>query len=173
MLEWVDAKPQKVGDVYQMSVSVGPYSTRKECDERLPDELQAALGRYVEVCLGDEPAAYDIRLPSEYLRQQLMKAEWQEVRPYSVGPMIQLHVLLQFDRKVKDRVLEAYRESVVEERLRVVGFYAAVVLSVLGAWFAYLKTDLVTGGVYRARLRFAAGAAILGVVVIVAIAWMA
>lgn len=169
---WIGTKAQLVGDAYQMTRCIGPYSTRKECDDRLPDELQAALGCYVEACLGDQ-STRNIRLPNDYLRQQLVKAEWEEVRPYSVGPMVQLHVLLQFDRKVKDRVLEAYRQGLVEERLRVVAFYSAVGLLVLAAWFAYLKIDLLTNGVYRGRLRFAVGMAILGVVVVVAVAWMA
>lgn len=168
---WVGAPAQLVGDAYQMTINIGPYTTRAECDAKLPEELQAALGRYVEACLGDQ-ATRDISLPTDYLRQQLVKAEWQEVRPYSVGPMTQLHVLLQFDRKVKDRVLEAYRESAVADRLQAVAGWAAIALSLLTICFAYLKTDLTTGGLYRGRLRFAAGVAILGLVV-VAVAWMA
>lgn len=160
---WVGTPAQLVGDAYQMSISIGPYTTREECDAALPEKLQAALGRYVEACLGDQTPR-DISLPPDYLRQQLVKAEWQETRPYSVGPMTELHVLLQFDRKVKDRVLEAYREAAVTDRLQAVAGWAALGLSLLAVCFAYLKTDLVTGGLYRGRLRFATGVAILGLV---------
>ena len=49
---WVDAPPRLVGDVYQMSIMVGPYTTRQECDAHLGEALQEALDRYVEICLG-------------------------------------------------------------------------------------------------------------------------
>jgi hypothetical protein len=169
---WVNAPPQLIGDVYQMSISVGPYTTRAECDAKLPDELQAALGQYVQACLGGQATLRDINLPPDYLRQQVVKAEWQEDRAYSVGPMTQLHLLLKFDRKVKDRVLEEHRRVVVDERLWVAGVWAAIGLGLLTAAFGYLKLDLATGGIYRRRLRWLAGTVILVGVIAVAVAAM-
>ena len=139
---WVDAPARLVDDVYQMSIMVGPYSTRQECDAHLGEALQEALDRYAEICLGERPTTR-ITLPPDLLRRQLVEDEWEEVGQYSVGPMTQLHVLLQFDRKLKDRVLEEYRRGIVAGRLWYAGVALAAVLAALTAGYGYLK---MTGG---------------------------
>ena len=163
---WVDAPPQVVDDVYQMSISVGPYTTRAECNAKLPEALQEALDQYVEVCLGDQTVDR-VRLPVEYLRQKIVKEQWEETRQHSVGPMVWLHVLLKFDRKLKDQVLEAYGRATVNRRLQLVGVWAAVGLGLLTVAFGYLKIDMATGGAYRGRLRLGIAAVILGVITLV------
>jgi len=135
---WVDAPPQLVDDVYQMAITVGPYTTRQECDAKLPEAIQEAVDQYVEVCLGPEEIDA-VCLPAEYLRQQLVKDQWEEVRQHSIGPMTQLHVLLQFDRGVKDRVLEEHRQAVVAHRLWLTGAGLTAALGLLAAAFGYLK----------------------------------
>ncbi len=135
---WINAPPQVVDGDYQTSITVGPYTTRGECDAKLPEALQESLDHYVETCL-DEDVTGHIRLPSDYLRQQLVKAEWEETRQYSVGPMTQLHVLLRFDRKVKDRILEAHRQAVVEGRLWLTGSVVLAGLGLLAVLYGYLK----------------------------------
>ena len=163
---WVDAPPQSVDDAYQMSITVGPYTTRAECDAKLPEALQEALGRYVDICLGDEPPV-GVRLPPDELRDRLIKDRWEETRQYSVGPMTQLHVLLLFDREVKDRVLEQHRRAMVTGRLGATAAWAAIGLILLATVFAYLKVDLATSGAYRGRLRFATATIILALVIVV------
>ena len=148
-----------------MSIAVGPYTTRAECDAKLPEALQEALDHYVNMSLGDQ-AVDDIRLPADYLREQLVKAQWEETRQLSVGPMTWLHVLLQFDRKIKDRILEEHRQAIIGRRLHVAATWSAIALALLTVAFGYLKIDLATGGVYRGRLRLAAAAAILGLVAV-------
>ncbi len=164
---WVNAVPCLVGDVYRMSISVGPYTSRAECDAQLPEALQKALGQYVEACLGDQTSE-EVRLPSEELRQKVVKDVWQETRQYSVGPMIQLYALLEFDRPMKDRVLDAHRQALVDRRLQMVAIWASLGLSALAIMFGYFKTDLATGGTYRNRLRLIALTSHLGVVAVAA-----
>jgi hypothetical protein len=135
---WVDAPPQVVDGVYQTSITVGPYTTRDECDAKMPEALQEALDHYVDVGLEEEIAG-QIRLPNDYVRQQLVKDQWQEVRQYSVGPMIQLHVLLGFDRQVKERILEGYRQTLVAERLWWTGGVLGAILTLLALLYGYLK----------------------------------
>ena len=151
-----------------MSIAVGPYTTRAECDAKLPEALQESLDHYVNVSLGDQ-AATTIRLPADYLHQQLVKAQWEETRQLSVGPMTWLHVQLQFDRKVKDRILEEHRQAIIGQRLQAMATWSATALALLTVAFGYLKIDLATGGVYRGRLRLAAAAAILGLVGVAAV----
>ncbi len=138
---WVDAPPQVVGGAYQTSITVGPYTTRGECDAKLPDALQESLDHYVDVYL-DENTAGRIRLPNDYLQQRVVKEQWQETRQYSVGPMTQLHVLLSFDRQVKERILEAYRQTLVAGRLWLTGGTLLALLGLLAILYGYLRRGL-------------------------------
>ena len=135
--DWVDATPRSVGDVYQMSIAIGPWTTRAECDAKLPAALQEALDRYVEACLGEE-VRQRIVLPDDYLRQ-LIKDQREEVSEHSFGPMTTLHVLLEFDRKAKDRVLDELRRTKVAGRLWLAGFGWVVWLALLGGVYGYLR----------------------------------
>jgi hypothetical protein len=135
---WVDASPQVIDGVYQTNITVGPYTTRGECDAKLPEALQDAITHYVDVYL-DEDIPGRIPLPDDNFCRQLVKDRWEETRQSSVGPMIQLHVLLGFDRQVKERVLEAYRQTLVAERLWWTGGALAAVLTLLAALYSYLK----------------------------------
>ncbi len=135
---WVDAPPHVVGGAYQTSITVGPYTTRGECDARLPEAVQESVDRYVETWL-EADTTDPVRLPGDYLRQQLVKDQWEETRQYSVGPMIQLHALLRFDRQVKDRILEERRRTVVAGRLWLTGSAVLAALALLAALYGYLK----------------------------------
>lgn len=134
---WIDAPPRVVGGAYQTSITIGPYTTRDECNAKLPDAFQEALDRYADVCLDENIG--QVRLPNDYLRQQVVKDEWEETRQYSVGRMIHLHVLLQFDRQVKERILEAYRETIVAGRLWWTGGTLLAVWAILAVLYGYLK----------------------------------
>lgn len=136
--DWGDALPRSVGDVYRMNIAVGPYTTRAECDAQLPAALQEALDRYVEICLGGEEVRRRIVLPDDYLRQ-LVKNQREDVSEHSFGPMTTLHVLLEFDRKAKDRVLAEHRRTKVAGRLWLAGFGWAVWLVLLGGVYGYLR----------------------------------
>ena len=135
---WVDAQPRKVGNAYQMSVVVGPYTTRLECDAKLPEVLRAALDRYVDTCLGPEAVGH-VDLPGEELGRLLVKEQWEETKRFSVGPMKQLHVLLEFDHKFKDLVEQEWKVAIVAGRLKVAAVAIATTLVLLLALFGYLR----------------------------------
>jgi hypothetical protein len=163
---WVNAPPGVVGDSYQMSIVLGPWKTRQECNAELPDKLQKALDDYVATC---EPASSRIVLPTDYLRQHLVKQQWEqdiESETESIGAMKQIHVLLQFDREVKNRILDEARRGIAGDRLVTVLSSLAAVFWLLAIVYGYLRIDLATSGIYRGRLRLAAGLAILGPMVL-------
>jgi hypothetical protein len=135
---WVAAPPHWQEDAYQTAVVVGPYTSRAECDAHLADELQKAVGQFAEMCLG-EPISEKNVLPAEELRRLLIRDQWEEIGQYSVGPMVQLHVLLQFDRKMKERILELHRRAVIDRRLWVAGIVTIGVLGFLTGLFGFLK----------------------------------
>jgi len=135
---WIGRGPQRAGEVYRMSIDVGPYTTRLECDANLPESLQAALDQYVKLCLGQQ-AAGKVRLPPGELREMLVKEEWEETRQYTVGPMKHLHVLLEFDRQLKNRIEQQWKDTIIAERLWVAGGGVTAALALLFVLFGYLK----------------------------------
>ena len=99
--DWVGRPPQAAGDDYRTSITVGPYTTRAECDAKLPEEVQKALNQYVQTWLGERMPP-GVVLPEADFRPAIVKEQREEVRQYSVGPMVNLHVLLEFDQAVKE-----------------------------------------------------------------------
>lgn len=171
--DWVEAASSKVGAAYQMTVKVGPYETRVECDRDLPAHLQAAVDRYAAAYLGHDTDG-KVRLPLDYLQGKTVKAEWEEPtkvlitpkeKPPEYVPMILLHVLLEFDHEANARIQDQWDKVIVNDRLLGVGGLTAAVLLLLSAVYGYLKIDLATGGKYRGRLRLAAAGLILLVLV--------
>jgi len=161
--KWVNQPARRVGDAYQMSITVGPYTTRMECDHKLPQALSDAASQYVELAEGPE-AARRVRLPLELVQGKILKEQWEETIHASVGPMIQLHVLLEFDHKVQDYVKEQLRRAVVTQRLWYAGAGVLMVMVLLAETFAYLKLGRLSNPAQRRGLRIAAVLAILVVV---------
>jgi len=162
--EWVDVPPGPVDGVYQTTVTVGPYTTRQECDDALPRELSRATADYVETYL-DTRAGRRVSLSPEFLREHVVKAEWEEPIQASVGPMIQVHALLKYDGPVNARLKEEWRRTIISSRIMYAGAGLLAVMGALLALFAFLKIDLITKGAYRGRLKLAALAGILILVV--------
>jgi hypothetical protein len=126
-----------------MTLAVGPYTTLHECEENLPGEIQKYLGGYVRDYLGVEvPDNLRSLFLDPAFQKNMVKERWEEIRELSFGPMTTLHVLLQIDRKIKDRIVEAYRQAVVEQRLLLAGATLAAILLILAAWYRHLRREL-------------------------------
>lgn len=168
---WADAPAGLVDGAYQMVVTVGPYKTRQECERALDEKLREGVNQYIETYAEGEPdldprAVARVSLPMEYVRKNVVKEFYCEEivsRTPAIGSMLQLKVLLAFDRQANAQIQEAVRKVIVAERIRWSGVGLAGVLLTLLVVYAYLKTDLATQGVYRGRLRLAAALMILGV----------
>ncbi|MHB9045870.1 MAG: hypothetical protein ACYC35_08025 [Pirellulales bacterium] len=170
---WVDEPSRLDGNnVYRTKVTVGPYATRAECDQHLPDELAQATSVYLDRYLG-LGAGRQAAVPLPYIHQRIVKEEWQETVQASFGPMLQLHVLLQFDDGVRNELQEMRRARLVEERIWYVTGIAGLVVVLLGTVFGFLKLDTATKGYYTGRLLLAAAAMILAVVAMGAFVCMA
>ena len=131
-----------------MSVTVGPYTTRLECEAKLPEALQPAVAEYVEIYLGPE-AARSVQSCSEELRRQLVKEKLEETVQTSLGPMVQLHARLAFDTKIQERLRDQWRQVIVAGRLQRVAAALGIMLALLALLFAYLKMSQKTVAVPR------------------------
>lgn len=153
-------------DVYRVRVVSNPKLTRLECDEELGPELQQVTYQYIDSYIGDADAHQRVRFSLPEIRRRMVVATWEE--PYqseteSIAPMIRLHALLEFDKELQDDILSRHRESLVRSRLTYTGTFAGMGLTVLAAFFGYLKLDTLTRGYYTGRLRAATGAVLLAV----------
>jgi len=133
-----DHKAPQSEKVYQVKATVGPYTSRMECDAHLAADLQEPVGQYVEMILGAE-AARHVRLPDNYIMRHVVKEQWEEPVDASFGPMVQLHVLLQFDHKTRDIAAKQWHDYQVQERLWYAGGGLAAVLLVLAMAYSFLK----------------------------------
>ena len=161
--EWLERKPVTSGDTYAMVAVVGPYTSRLECDTHLVSTAQHAVDEFVAAYFGREFSGR-VLLSDDFILTQLIKAQWEEPVQASFGPMVQVHVLLEFDHKVKEHLRAERNQLIVTRRLGVIGTGVAAALLVLCIAFIALKIDLVSGGQRRGRLAVGAALALIAVV---------
>ncbi|NQT40677.1 MAG: hypothetical protein HQ581_24500 [Planctomycetes bacterium] len=146
------------------TIFVGPYVEKKECYQALPEALKDCVAE----CLQRPDAGDRVPLDVDTIRNHVLVDEHWEKRLSTFGateqPMHTLYVKVHFDADTVAWLKKRYRQSLIGERLQLAGMGLAAVLGVLALAFAYCKTDLVTAGKYRGRLR------LLGVSVILATA---
>jgi len=144
---WVDSVDvQKVvtgyspasGKAYRVKATVGPYTSRMECDAHLTADVEDVVARYIENILGNE-AARHVRLPDHYIRQHVVKEQWEEPVDASFGPMVQLHVLLEFDNQAREIAKKKWHDYRVQQRLWYTGAAAVVVLLMLAMAYGFLR----------------------------------
>ena len=160
--DWLGNPPRLIDDCYQVSVSTTPYATPLDCSPELNQEIERAVDEYAARVLNGQ-AAGTIRLPMDYVHSHLVKSQYQEAVTTSVGPMVKLHALLEFDRETRSRIDQQWNDVLMVRRLRHAGGGLAGLLLVLSVAWGYLRTDLATAGAYRGRLRILATLAILTV----------
>jgi hypothetical protein len=158
---WVDDSGKLVGDDYLVTVMVGPHADRALCDQAMTEELRRATDRYIDQLIGSPDAGELVDLPMADIRRQVVRAEHQEPVQASFGPMVNLYALLQFDKKLQDRIVREHEQALVQRRVGVTAGGMGLVIVVLGTLFGYLKLDTATRGYYSGRLKLAAAAVIL------------
>jgi hypothetical protein len=153
--DWVDAPPRYADNAYVMSIPVGPFETREQCEAEVPQALQEAVEKYAAIYVGAGAAGRWDWDPAD-LRRRLLRDEWQEPVETSFGPMVVLHLRLAFDRQMQEGVQAAVQAAARREatagRLRVAAIGLGGVLAVLGVLLGYLK--LTEGTVARRRTRW-------------------
>lgn len=169
---WMDAQQGLVGGVYRTTVKVGPSFTRTECEQQLPEARRLAVRTYTDHFLGEGRGRY-VDLPMSYIRNHLVRGEWEERRQTTFETMITLHELLEFDSEANEAIEASYKQSVVMGRLGYTAMGGGAILGLLTILFGYLKLDTLTRGYYTGRLRLTAATAILALAAIAGLLVMA
>ncbi len=143
---WIDAQPDRVGDAFQMAVSVGPFPTLVQCDKELPAAIRDAIQDYAENHLDDRARGVRLRLDNlELLPANVIAETYPETVSTSFGPMRQLHARLTFDRRASQWVREQVRDALVGQRLWYVGAVLTGALAALALLWAGLKSGTKPG----------------------------
>jgi hypothetical protein len=156
---WVDAPSHFVSSnsAYAVSIKSGPWASVPECQRELDREMKRAADQYINELLGDDHAAELVAISLDYLKQNVKKAEYDEVlHSESVGPMHQIHAQLEFDPAAQNDFRHVRHDALVTDRLWFAGTGAALVLALLGTFYGYLKLDLRSQGANKSRLQLAA-----------------
>ncbi len=170
--EWV-GRNIMVGSEHAIAVCSGPYSTEAEADRELAIVIKAKTDEYIGEQLGSTLAPRLIRYDVQEIRRPrnegglgLLKPEnnYREQISVSIGPMHQVHALLQFDSDFRDKIHRQWRDLTAYYRLMQTGLVAGGALLFLGTVFSYFRLDTATRGYYTGRLQFMTAAAILAIV---------
>ncbi len=160
--DWLDRAPGMQDQTYLVAVKSGLWSSGAECQEALDGAIARSVQQYLASFLGDDRAAAQIEIEPAYLRQRLVKQPvYAETVEASVGPMHEWHALLEFDQDLRSDLRRMWDASKVSLRLRYAACGFGAVIAALGTLLAQLKLDLATRGMYRRRLRWGSGLAIL------------
>jgi hypothetical protein len=153
---WIEKRGELVDSVYRVSVNSGLYVTVPECQRTLDLEMKRAADQYIDDYLG-EGAKDVVDISLGYLRKHVKKAEFNEViESETVGPMQQIHALLEFDDGARADFQRRWHAAVVSRRLWHVGAVTGLILALLGTLYGYLRLDLRTGGTHKGQLQLAA-----------------
>ncbi|MFV2069595.1 MAG: hypothetical protein ACC645_21735 [Pirellulales bacterium] len=180
---WVRTTPKLVGSVYRRTIVSDPFSTDRECQQQLDDEMMLITCQYIDDLLGLRPRsglrdeAQDMtrahrrlahmKITPAYLRQTICKDEYHETVDTPVnelagadmGRMRRIHLLMEFDGDVRADIKDRWREAELAGRLSTVGGGVALLIGCIAVVFGYLKLDTATKGYYTRRLQLAAGLA--------------
>jgi len=138
-----------------MAVGSGLFVSVPECQRELDAHIKREADHYIYEYLG-EGASKLVDIPLPYLKEHVKKAEFSEVVVKSVGPMHQLHALLEIDDPTRTDFQRRWHEAVVTDRLWYTGSGTALLLALLATFDGYLKLDLRTGGSQKGQLQLAA-----------------
>jgi hypothetical protein len=155
---WLDVSGSLDDDsVYRVAVNSGPWATVPECQRWLEQAIKTEADHYIDEVVGESGASNLVAIPRKYLLDHVKKDQFNEVVDSpTVGPMHQIHALLEFDDAARTVIHDRWRNAVVTHRLWYAGSAGALVLGLLGTLFGYLKLDLKTGGNQKGRLQLAA-----------------
>lgn len=134
---WVD-QVKSDSEVYRAAIVVGPYTSIEECDEQLDAALTQGAAAYLRSTY-HEDLGQVIALSPSYLRHNVKRDDWVEHVKTSVGDMVQVHVLLEFDDKVRHAIASMLQDAQLRQRLEYLGAGMAGMLATVGVAHIVLR----------------------------------
>lgn len=177
--QWVETTSDLSGDVHRMPIESGLYSSKRETDRALMEQINRSIADYIDDHVGQSYASklinFDIQqvgdadtrefhLSIDGRSFRIADSAFDEQVRVSVGVMHQSHALVTIDQSVREQIDHRWSEITAMYRLAQAGLGAGVVLLLLGTMFGYFKLDTATRGYYTGRLQFAAAGAILALI---------
>jgi hypothetical protein len=161
--EWMTISAEESLIRHQQVVASKLYFTSQETETDLDDAMADAVSRYVNNYLGESNASLLIRHDADFIRNNLMREQFDEVWNVTQfdRKMYRRHVLLDFNDNFRSRLDHEWRDVVQTSKVLTTGLGAFGLLGLMGVVFAYLRLDTATKGYYSGRLQFLAAAAIL------------
>jgi len=166
---WVDHPPKRIGNVYRVAVSAGPYRDAEECHQALvPKLLDAVHQRIAQLTASGDPLSLDqLGLGLDFVLREICHEEWVESTERSYAEMKIVHVQLEFDAAVNKQLRTAIRDYQRESRITQVGGIAGLSLGGLALLFGLLKMDTWTRGDYTKRLFLGVPAVIIALLTLI------
>jgi hypothetical protein len=178
--KWLECDDIRTGDVDgidKTAVSSGPLEKMGQCGPALDEALVQAVSDYIDEYLGRVygdrfKASSVVHFDSDYIREHLVTATFDEPHDFDFGRMYQSHALVEFTPAFRstldgqrDKVAHQWQQVVVGSRLVGVALVFGVILAFLAVISGYFRLDTATRGFYTGRLQFLAAVAILAVIV--------
>ena len=125
-------------EVYVATATAGPYSTPEECDRALGAEIDRVVADFAEKEFQPAPDQ-PVKLDRAFVQNHLIQARYRETVESSVGLMHQEHVLLVFDNQARAAIEQAWRSTIVDQRLKYAAAGSGALLLVLGGVYSLLR----------------------------------
>jgi hypothetical protein len=176
--DWLDSPPKFVGNGYRVIAHTDPYSTVEECYDALRKRMREIVSGHIqELAQQLDPRHYayvpsleTLGVSDDYIKRELCPEEpFVETIDSSVGDMVRAHMLLEFQDRQNEQLLDRWRAYARQERVMVIALVGGLAILGLGLIYGLLKLDTLTRGYYTKRLFLGVPAAIIAVVVLVAI----
>jgi hypothetical protein len=162
--EWV-GRNVMVGSEHSIAAASGLFSTPAEAELELDLVLKAKTDEYIAEQLGSSLAPQLVRYDVLKIKRELVQQQnvYHEQVSSSVGPMHQIHALIEFSPDFRQHVTKQWNDLTAFYRLLQTGLVACGVLLFLGTVFSFFRLDTATRGYYTGRLQFMTAAAILAI----------
>ncbi|QDU25543.1 hypothetical protein ETAA8_06120 [Anatilimnocola aggregata] len=163
---WVGQAPQLEGAIHSTAVCSDPYATHQQAIQALDKKLEVATADYIRQHLQSDLAPQLISYDARQIHKRLLPPQnvYHEKIKVSIGPMHQVHALVEFSPEFREELDRRWSELRATYRLAETGIVGGGVLLVLATIFGYFRLDNATRGYYTSRLQFMAAAAILAIV---------
>jgi len=165
---WVDNSPKRVGNVYRVVVTSGPYKTEEECYQHLDPQLREVVKQRIEQLMPGS-SMEDLRqlgIGLKYVLREICTEAWVETSLASFGEMKKVHILMQFAAAQDKQLEQAVRSYQRTDRIAGVGTVAGATVASLMLLYGLFKTDTLTKGYYSKRLFFGVPAVIIVIVLL-------